>query len=63
MSVRAIEVGCDTPGCWAHYKVDQPTADAAREFAAERYGWVFEDGRDVCSPCQHGNTPEARGEL
>lgn len=60
MSIRAIEISCDTPDCWAYCSVDQPTAEQAREFAAERWGWTRVDGRDVCNPCGRGDTPQAR---
>ncbi|TDD97605.1 hypothetical protein [Actinomadura rubrisoli] len=62
MSIRAIKIGCDTPACWAFCKIDQPTADKAREYAAERWGWTRRDGLDICDPCSRGNTPQARGE-
>lgn len=60
MSVQGIEIVCDTPNCWAYCSVDQPTADKAREYAADRWGWTRRDGQDICGPCSRGYTPEAR---
>ncbi|WP_329521190.1 hypothetical protein [Spirillospora sp. NBC_01491] len=62
MSVRKIEIGCDTPACWAHCSISATTIDAARAHAAERYGWTRRDGSDICAPCERGDTPQARGE-
>lgn len=60
MSIRKIEIGCDIPDCWAYCSVSAPTPEAAREFAADRYGWTRRDGSDVCRPCGRGDTPQAR---
>lgn len=62
MSIRGIEIGCDTPDCGAWCRINQPTADKAREHAAERWEWTHRDGRDICGPCSRGDTPQARGE-
>jgi ribosomal protein L37E len=63
MSVRKIEIGCDVPGCWAYYSMTGPNAEVARELAAERCGWTRgENGADICAPCGHGDTPQARAE-
>lgn len=60
MTVRGIEIVCDTPDCGAYCSVDQPTATKAREYAADRWGWAHRDGQDICDPCSRGNTPQAR---
>lgn len=62
MSIRAIEIACETPDCGAFCSIDQPTADRARGYAAERWGWTHVDGRDVCNPCGRGGTPDNRRE-
>lgn len=62
MSIRKVEIGCDTPDCGAYCSITASTADAAREYAAERYRWTCRDGADICRPCDRGDTPQARGE-
>lgn len=62
MSIRKIEIGCDTPACWAYCSLTTATAEEAREIAAGRFGWTHHDGRDICRPCSEGNTPQSRGE-
>lgn len=62
MSVRRVEIGCDTPGCRAYCSITAPSPEAAREEAAEQYGWTRRGGTDICRPCGRGDTPQARGE-
>ena len=62
MSIRRIEVGCDTTGCGAYFSTDKPNLDDARAYAANRWGWTVRQGKDVCAPCTRGDTPLARGE-
>ena len=63
MSVRGIRIGCDTPGCYAHYQVEALTSDEARQRAADRWGWRQSGlDRDTCAPCQRGDTPDTREE-
>lgn len=62
MSVRKVEIGCDTPSCRAYCSVTAPSPEAAREYAGEWYGWARRDGDDICPPCDRGDTPQARGE-
>lgn len=58
MSIIRISLGCDTPRCCSHCNLDVTTAEAAREFAADRFGWsVNPGGGDECGPCTRGDKP------
>lgn len=62
VSIRRIEISCDTPDCWAYCSITAQSPEAAREEAADHYGWTRRGDDDICRPCGQGDTPQARGE-
>lgn len=55
MSVKAITLACDTPGCYASCMDTCSTIEKARDGASERSGWSHTDGLDYCGPCSRGD--------
>jgi hypothetical protein len=63
VSIRKIEIGCDVPDCRAYCSVSASSLEAARQFAADCYGWTRRGDSDVCRPCGRGDTPDIRTDV